>query len=99
MIRVDFLYKVKTSDLPQMMKKFEESIQAEFQSTPSNVKIEMAFYKENETTLISLNIYYNSEKDYELRTKFERSQQGWLNIWFKENDIFELVSQNVFFVQ
>lgn len=98
MIRVDFLYRVKTKDLTKMMEKFEASADPKFKSEPSNVKIEMAQIKEEEETIISLNIYYNSIDDYTERTKFERSQKKWLEMWFKPADIFTQESMKIFYL-
>ena len=98
MIRVDFLYRVKTEDLPKMMEKFKDSADSKFQSSPSNIKIEMAQQVIKEETLISLNIYYDSIEDYEERTKFERSKKEWSDIWFQSDDIFTQESINVFHV-
>lgn len=99
MIRVDFLYKVKTSDLPEMLDKFKESGSEKFASTPSNIKIEMALREKGNDTLISLNIYYNSLADYKERTKFEQSHPEWLAIWFKDSDIFTLEHREIYKVQ
>lgn len=98
MIRVDFLYRLKTSDLPKMMEKFKASADKKFQSNPSNIKLEMAQQVIEEETVISLNIYYNSLEDYEARTKFERSQKEWVAIWFQPGDIFTQESINVFHI-
>lgn len=98
MIRVDFLYRVKTKDLAKMMNKFSASTHPKFKSNPSNIKIEMAQQEEQEDTIISLNIYYHSIKDYEERTKFERSQKEWIDIWFQPEDVFIQESINIFYL-
>lgn len=96
MIRVDFLYRLKTKNLPKMMDKFKASADKKFQSNPSNLQIEMAQQEIDDETLISLNIYYDSVEDYEERTKFERNQKEWLDIWFQPGDIFIQESVRVF---
>ncbi len=96
MIRADFLYRVQTAHLPVMMEKFQKSANPKFDSTPTNTRIEMAFREHGEWTDISLNIYYHSYQDYEARTAYERSQPEWNEIWFSEDDVFELVSLNVY---
>lgn len=96
MIRVDFLYRLKTQDLPLMLEKFKASGDQKFSSSPSNIKMEMGFREIEDKTDISLNIYYKSRRDYEKRTQFERSQKAWNDIWFKEKDIFEEVSVNIY---
>ena len=72
MIRVDFLYRLKTQDLPLMLEKFKASGDKKFSSSPSNIKMEMGFREFEDQTDISLNIYYKSRRDYEKRTQFER---------------------------
>lgn len=96
MIRVDFLYRVKTKKLPRMMDKFKFSADKKFESNPSNIQIEMGQQEIGDETLMSLNIYYNCIEDYEERTKFERSQKEWLDIWFQPGDIFTQESVQVF---
>ncbi|EHJ55638.1 hypothetical protein HMPREF9318_01916 [Streptococcus urinalis FB127-CNA-2] len=96
MIRVDFLYRVKTINKEQLLAKFAESADPKFDSQLTNTKIEMAFLEHNDYTDISLNIYYQTIEDYQERTAFERSQADWNAIWFQENDVFELVSTKVY---
>ncbi len=96
MIKVVFTYKTKTEDLPELMHKFSQSADPKFHSEVGNIKIERFKRIVGEYTYIVLDIYYNSEEDYNARTAFERSQSAWNGIWFNPKNKHEEVSVEIF---
>lgn len=95
MIKVIFKYKTKKKYEEELLKRFSLSADEKFQSNPSNLGIEMSKQSDGKFIIFQLDIYYNSIKDYEDRTKFERSHKEWNDIWFDKNN-HELISTEVF---
>lgn len=98
MLRIDFLYKVENKNLEILLKKFEISAGDEFKSDVTNTKIEMAMRSEGNIVYVSLNIYYNDINEYQIRSDFEFNHPKWQEIWFKPDDIFTLVSKEIYYV-
>jgi len=96
MIKAVFRYTTKTKDLPELMGKFGQSVDPKFASEVTNTKIELFQREEGDTTIISLEIYYNNEDEYNQRTAFERAQTEWQEIWFGPNNKHTLESVEIF---
>ncbi len=96
MIKVVFTYKTKKENLNELMEKFQLSASEEFNSSPSNVGIEMSKREDGNDVYVVLDIYYNSRQEYEQRDAFEKSQKKWNEIWFNECNSHTEVSVLVF---
>lgn len=96
MIKAVYTYKTLTADLGELMSKFSKSADPKFDSTPTNVKIEMSERIENEYTFVRLDIYYQSLGDFEQRRNFELSHKDWQEIWFNDSNKHELVSLEIY---
>ena len=84
MIKAVYTYKTLTANLGELLNKFAQSADPKFDSTPTNVKIEMSERVENEYTFVRLDIYYQSFDDFEQRRNFELSHKDWQEIWFND---------------
>lgn len=96
MIKAVYTYKTFTADLGELFDKFAQSADPKFDSTPTNVKIEMSERVENDATFVRLDIYYQSLADFEQRRAFELAHPDWQAIWFHENNKHELVSLEIY---
>ncbi len=97
MIKVEFVYKTKTVDLPELMGKFQESGEnPDFQSEANHIKLEMSRRDEEDVTFMVLDIYYADVETFEKRTEFELNQPCWREIWFGEDNKHEQVSRLIY---
>lgn len=96
MVKVVYTYRTKTADLAELMAKFAQSADPKFDSTPTNVKIEMFQRVAGDDTIIVLDIYYASLADFHARHAFESQNADWQAIWFDENNKHQEISVEVF---
>lgn len=95
MIRVDFIYKCKTSDIEKLNEKFIFSGDPMFDSEITNTGIERKDYNIGNYTFVWLAIFYNNVEEYNIRTNFEQSFDQWKECWKEPNDLFTLVSKEI----
>lgn len=98
MIKVVYTYKTKTCHLDELMAKFAQSADEQFDSTPTNIKIELSRRDEGDDTYMRLDIYYQSMEDYLARKAQEESWEAWQAIWFNPNNRHEEVSVDIYHV-
>lgn len=96
MIKVVFTYQTKTSDLPELMEKFQQSASSEFNGIVNNLGINQFKRSEGDQTIVVLDIYYESLSDYDERTIYERSLDAWNDIWFNPTNKHKELSVEVF---
>lgn len=85
MIKVVYTYQTPTKYLDELMAKFQQSAAPQFDSQPTNTKIEMFRHDIAEETVIVLDIYYHSFEDWQSRRSFEENNPEWQKIWFDKN--------------
>ncbi|MCO6017958.1 hypothetical protein CKN86_07975 [Carnobacterium divergens] len=96
MIKVVFTYQTKTSDLPELMEKFQQSASSEFNGIVNNLGINQFKRSKGDQTVVVLDIYYETLSDYDERTTYERSLDAWNDIWFNPTNKHKELSVEVF---